>query len=71
MLSTKTSQRNALLNDLTKTATWMVIAHLLTKTRSGGKFFDEESVYAIIFTLLGLVFYHIVFQHVVPPLPTA
>ena len=71
MLSTKTAQRNALINDLTKNAAIMIVAHLLNKTRSGSKYFDEESVYGIIFTLLAFVFYHVVFQHVVPALPTA
>ena len=71
MLSSKTAQRNALINDLTKNAAILTVVHLLTKFRSGGKYFDEESVYAIILTLLGFVFYHTVFQHLVPALPTA
>ena len=71
MLSAKTAQRNALINDLTKNAAIMIAVHLLTNTRSGKKFFDEESVYAIILTLLAFVFYHVVFINIVPALPTA
>lgn len=71
MLSSNTVKRNALMNDLTKNAAIMVAVHLLTKTRAGTKFFDEDSVYAMVFTLLAFVFYHMVFVNVVPALPTA
>ncbi len=71
MLSAKTAQRNALINDLTKNAAIMIAVHLLTKTRAGGKYFDEESVYGVILTLLAFVFYHVVFAKIVPALPTA
>jgi hypothetical protein len=68
MLSTKNTDRKALINDLTKNACIMIAVHVLTNTRAGKKLFDEESVYGIILTLLAFVFYHVVFVNFVPPL---
>ena len=68
MLSTKNTDRKALINDLTKNACIMVVAHVITNTREGKKLFDEGSINVILFTLLSFVFYHIVFVNFVPPL---
>jgi hypothetical protein len=67
MLSTKNTNRKALVNDLAKNACIMVAVHVLTNTRAGKKLFDEESLYGILFTLLAFVFYHVVFVNFVPP----
>ena len=67
MLSTKNTDRKALVNDLVKNACIMVVVHVLTNTRAGKKLFDEESLYGILFTLLAFVFYHVVFVNFVPP----
>ncbi len=67
MLSTKNTNRKALVNDLVKNACIMTVVHVLTNTRSGKKLFDEESLYGILFTLLAFVFYHVVFVNFVPP----
>ena len=71
MASSKTSEFNPLINDLVKNATILVVIHILSKTRSGKQLFDENSVYEILYFLLGLVFYHIVLTKFVPPLTLA
>ena len=68
MLSTKNTNKNALINDLVKNSSIMVAVHVLTNTRAGKKLFDEDSVYGILLTLLAFVFYHIVIVNFVPPL---
>lgn len=68
MLSSKNTNKNALINDLVKNAAVLLVLHVLTKTRAGAKLFDENSVYEILFTLLGFVFYHVVVVNFVPPL---
>lgn len=68
MLSSKNTNKNALINDLVKNAAVLLVIHVLTKTRAGAKLFDENSVYEILFTLLGFVFYHVVVVNFVPPL---
>jgi hypothetical protein len=68
MLYSKNTNRNALINDLVKNTTILLVIHILTKTRAGAKLFDEESVYGIIFFLVSLVMYHIVVVNFVPPL---
>jgi hypothetical protein len=68
MLSGKNTDRKALINDLVKNASIMVALHVLTNTKSGKKLFDEENMYAILFTLLGFVFYHVVVVNIVEPL---
>ena len=68
MLNMKESTRKNLINDLVKNAAIMLAVHVLTKTRSGQKLFDEESVYGILLTLLAFVFFHVVIVNVVPPL---
>lgn len=68
MLSTKNTNRKALINDLVKNATILLAVHILTNTRSGKKLFDEESLYNILFTLLAFVFYHVVLVNFIPPL---
>jgi hypothetical protein len=68
MLSTKNTDRKALINDLAKNACIMVAVHVITNTRAGKKLFDEDSVNGILFTLLAFVFYHVVFVNFVPPL---
>jgi hypothetical protein len=67
MLSTKNTDRKALVNDLVKNACIMVVVHVLTNTRGKKPLFDEESLYGILFTLLAFVFYHVVFINFVPP----
>jgi hypothetical protein len=67
MFSTKNTDRKALVNDLVKNACIMVAVHILTNTRAKKAYFDEESLYGIIFTLLAFVFYHVVFVNFVPP----
>ena len=67
MLSTKNTDRKALVNDLVKNASIMIAVHVLTNTRAGKKLFDEESLYGILFTLLAFVFYHVVVVNFVPP----
>jgi hypothetical protein len=69
MLSTKNTNKNALINDLVKNSSIMVAVHVLTNTKAGKKLFDEESVYGILLTLLAFVFYHVVVVNFVPPLP--
>ncbi len=68
MLGGKNTDRKALINDLVKNATIMVAVHVLTNTRAGKKLFDEESLYGILFTLLGFVLYHVVVVNIVEPL---
>jgi len=68
MLHSKSTYLNPLINDLVKNATILVIIHVLTKTKAGKALFDEDSVYSILYFLLGLVFYHIVLTKFVPPL---
>lgn len=68
MLSTKNTNRNALINDLVKNSCIMVVVHVLTNTRSGAKLFEEEAVTNMLITLLAFVFYHVVFVNFVPPL---
>ncbi len=68
MFSTKNTNKTALVNDLVKNTCIMVAVHLMTKNRANAKFFDEDSLYSILFTLLAFVFYHVVFVNVVPPL---
>jgi hypothetical protein len=68
MLSSKNTDRKALINDLTKNACLMIVVHILTNTRANKKLFDEETVNGFLFTLLAIVFYHIVFVNFVPPL---
>ena len=68
MLSSKNTNKNALINDLVKNAAVLLVVHVLTKTRAGAKLFDENSVYDILFTLLAFVFYHVVVVNFVPPL---
>jgi hypothetical protein len=68
MLSTKNTDRKALINDLTKNACIMIAVHVITNTRAGKKLFDEDAVNGILVTLLGFVFYHVVFVNLVPPL---
>lgn len=67
MLSTKNTNKKALINDLVKNTCIMVVVHIITHTRAGKKLFDEESLYAILFTLSAFVFYHVVFVNFVPP----
>ena len=67
MFSTKNTDRKALVNDLVKNACIMVAVHILTNARGKKPYFDEESLYGIIFTLLAFVFYHVVFVNFVPP----
>jgi hypothetical protein len=67
MLSTKNTDRKALVNDLVKNASIMIAVHVLTNTRAGKKLFDEESLYGILFTLLAFVFFHVVVVNFVPP----
>ena len=69
MLSSKNTNKNALINDLVKNATVLLTLHILVKSRSGEKLFDEKSVYDILFFLLGLVMYHVVVVNFVQPLP--
>lgn len=69
MLSSKNTNKNALINDLVKNATVLIAIHVLKSTRQGKKLFDEESVYDVLFFLLALVFYHVVMVNFVPPLP--
>lgn len=67
MLSTKNTDQKALVNDLVKNACVMLVVHILTNTRAGKQLFDQESLYIILFWLLGFAFYHIVFVNFVPP----
>ncbi len=67
MLSTKNTDRKALVNDLVKNACIMIAVHVLTNTKQNKKLFDEESLYGILFTLLAFVFYHVVFVNFIPP----
>lgn len=68
MFSTKNINRKALINDIVKIATVLITTHVLTHVRAGKKLFDEESLYSVLFTLLGYVFYHVVMVNIVRPL---
>jgi len=63
----KNTDKKALTNDLVKNAVIMLTAHVISNTRSEKKLFNEESMNVIIYTLLGFVFYHVVFVNIVPP----
>lgn len=63
------SAQNALINDIVKTATWMIVVHVLTMSRDKKPMFDEKSVYDIIFVLVGLAVYNLVVVNIVKPLP--
>ena len=65
--SSSSSRNNALINDLTKVGSMAVFVHLVTKLRGDGRYFDADSVNGIVLTLLGFVFYHLVFATLVPP----
>jgi hypothetical protein len=68
MLSTKNTEKKALINDLNKNACIIIVVHIIANTYAGKKLFDQEFLYSLIFTLLGFVFYHIVFVNFIPPL---
>lgn len=65
--SSQSARNNALINDLTKVGSMAVFVHVVTKLRGDGRYFDAESVNSIVLTLLGFVFYHLVFVNMVPP----
>jgi len=63
------SNKKGLINDLAKNACIMTVVMILTNSRAGSKkLIDENSVNAIIMTLLAFVFYWVVFINFVPPL---
>jgi len=68
MLSTSNTDKKALVNDLAKNACILFAVHLIANTYSGKRLFDQDFLYSVMFTLLGFVFYHIVFVNFVPPL---
>jgi len=68
MLNSTTPYGNSLINDLVKTATFLIIAHILLKIQTGKQLFDQDSVYSIIYVLLGLIFYWILIAKFIPPL---
>ena len=68
MFSTKNIDRKALINDLVKSASILVAIHVLSRVRASKKLFDEESLYNILFILLGIIFYHVVVVNIIKPL---
>ncbi len=66
MLSLNPQTQKSLFNDLVKNLSVLVVQHVLLKQRSGQKMFDEDSLYAILFFLLGLVVYWSIVVNVVP-----
>ena len=69
-LSREVSIKNAMINDVLKYVYIVTIIHMLTKYRTGGQMFDEESVYSIIFTGVSVTLYYVIFISAVPVLPT-
>ena len=67
--STRLHTVNPLINDIVKHSCVLVTIHVLTKTKQGKALFDEDSVYDILYFLIGLVFYWTVIEKIVKPLP--
>ena len=67
MNNNKNLNKGPLINDLVKTGTMLTIAHILSKSYSGDKLFDNRSLYEILFTLLGLVVYYELVINIIPP----
>jgi hypothetical protein len=64
--SFKNFNKKSMINDLVKNATILTAVHILTKTRAKANLFDEDSLYHILFILLGFVFYHVVMVNIIP-----
>ena len=66
MLSTH-SVKIGLINDLVKNTCVLVVMHVLANQRAGKQLMNEESLYAILFFLAGIIGYWTVFINVLPP----
>jgi len=64
----KYTNRKDLINDLVKNAVVLLISHILLHLRTEKKLFDEDSMYVILFILLGYAFYHIIVSNIIHPL---
>jgi hypothetical protein len=59
--------KKALINDVAKWATILVVAHVIVKYLTNAPMFDEASVREILATLAGVAAYHAVVVQVVKP----
>ncbi len=66
MLGLKDQNQKSLYNDLVKNASVLLVQHILLKYRSNQRMFDDDSLYAILFFLVGLVAYWSVVVNVLP-----
>ena len=62
----KNSNKAPLINDIVKNATVLIIAHILSKSYTGSKLFDNQSLYEILFMLLGFVVYYELVVNIIP-----
>lgn len=67
-MTTKISYKNPLINDLVKNACILIVMHMLLNSRASKSLITEDSLYAVLSFLIGILFYWVVVANVVPPL---
>lgn len=67
MFSIKNTNKKALINEIVKSASILLAVHVLTNLRLGKKLFDEDSLYVIVFTLIGIAFYYVIVANIIVP----
>ena len=60
--------KKELINDLIKITTILLIVHILLAIQNNKTMFNEESIYLILYFLIGVSFYHIVIVNLIPPI---
>jgi hypothetical protein len=62
----KVSKQKALINDVVKNSTLMLVVHLCTVYAKNGQFFDRDSVNQILYWAIALAVYHYIVASIIP-----
>jgi hypothetical protein len=65
MFNLENTNRQALVSDLLKVLTSVVVAHMLKNYSKGMDMFDNEFVMGLVYTLIGFTAYHVVTRNVI------
>lgn len=68
MFELKHFNKKTMINDIVKIMSIMIACHICTRLRKGDALFDEETIYSLLFTSIGFMFYHIVVTNFIKPM---
>ena len=67
-MNNKSGIKAPLINEIIKHGSVLLTAHILKKSYSGEKLFENQALYEILFFLIGVVVYHELVINIIPPI---